>query len=563
MIIDDKVDSRIKSTLADLGSDDQERVAKFLADKLGMPYIDLRIKSPELDALQSIPIKDVEKYNLAPFKLVKDYLHVAVRDPGNEATVEFLKDFNNYKKKLIIYVCSKASYEQILKRYRELATSEVKPKGIVNLSEEYFAELLKDVHTIKDFQTLVTDVAVNEKRERISKLIELTIAGALHFEVSDIHTEPEQDKIRIRYRIDGNLNDIYYTDKETYNLMNSRLKIVSGLKLTTTATAQDGRFSIKAGTEEIEVRVSLVPGAYGESYVMRLLDPRSASVPFEALGMSEIIMTQLERAINKPFGMVLTTGPTGSGKSTTLYSCLKKVYNPEIKIITIEDPIEYHFEGITQTQVDVKKDYTFLNGLRAALRQDPDVIMVGEIRDEDTARTAAQAALTGHIVLSTLHTNTAAGAVPRLVDLGVDPKTLGSALSLVMAQRLTRKLCPHCKIEVDSDEKESKMITNILGEMVAAEKVVKHRPANSYKIFMANPEGCDKCNLGYKGRIGIFEAIVMDKDIENVSVNSGGERDVAEVALKQKIPTLREDGVEKLLDGITSFDELSQVVDLY
>lgn len=562
MIIDENVDSKIKSTLADLGSDDEERSARFLADKTGLPYIDLRIKTPELDALHAIPLQNAEKYKIAPFKLAQNYLHVAITDPSNEDTVLFLKNYNKGNNKIIVYVCSSASLNKILKRYNDIENSETKPKGLLNLSESYFKDLLKDIKNINDFQQIVTEVATNEKKERISKLIELTIAGALHFRVSDIHIEPEQTKVRFRYRIDGNLNDIYYTDLNTYNLMNSRLKIISGLKLTNVHTAQDGRFSIKTDSDEIEVRVSVVPGSYGESYVMRLLDPRSADVPFESLGMGAVVMEELEKAIRKPFGMILTTGPTGSGKSTTLYSCLKKVYTPEKKIITIEDPVEYHFEGITQTQVDIKKDYTFLTGLRAALRQDPDIIMVGEIRDEDTAKTAAQAALTGHIVLSTLHTNTAAGAIPRLVSLGVEPKTLGSAITLILAQRLTRKLCPSCRVPVETDDKQSKIITNILGSMISDSKKTSYNPSQSYTIYEANPAGCDRCNFGYKGRIGIFEAIIMNRKIEDIASISGGERDVADAAIDQRIPTMREDGIQKLLDGITSFEELEEVVDL-
>lgn len=562
MIIDQELDSKIKTRLAELSVDDDERKAIFLADKTGLPYIDLRIKSPELNALQEINLSDIEKYNIAPFKIANDYLHIALVDPGNDDTVEFLKKFNTDKKRIVVYICSPLSAKRVADRYRDLEGENRKPKGLVNLNAEYFDELLKDVQNIKDFQALVNNVALNEKKERISKLIELTLAGAIHFGVSDIHTEPEQGKVRVRYRIDGNLNDIYFTDSATYALMNSRLKLLSGLKLSNSTTAQDGRFSMESSSGDIEMRVSLVPGAYGESYVMRLLDPRNANVPFESLGMSEIMMNELQKAINRPFGMILTTGPTGSGKSTTLYSCLRKVYTPEVKIITIEDPVEYHFEGITQTQVDVKKGYTFINGLRAALRQDPDIIMVGEIRDDDTAKIAAQAALTGHIVLSTLHTNTAAGAIPRFVDLGVDAKTLGSSLSFVMAQRLTRKLCSVCKKERDTTEKESKIITNILGEMKAFNKPTSHTPSLSYKIFEANKEGCEKCHFGYKGRIGIFEGVVMNKKIEDMAVKSGGERDIAEAALDQGIPTLREDGIEKLLSGVTSFEELEVVVDL-
>ena len=561
MIINEAVDLKIKNTLADLGGSDDEKNARFLADKTGLPYIDLRIKSPELDALHIVPEQDANKYDIAPFKLVGEYIHLAIHDPANEGTINYLKKLKE-QKKIILYICSVTSVRKVQARYKDIESENVVAKGLVDLDEEHFKTLLGEVKNVQDFQKLVESVAQNEKRERVSKLIELTLAGAIHFGVSDIHTEPEQDKVRIRYRIDGALSDIYFTDNATYALMTSRLKLLSGLKLSTTQNAQDGRFSMHSSAGEIEMRVSLVPGAYGESFVMRLLDPRNANVPFESLGMSDIMMSELEKAINRPFGMILTTGPTGSGKTTTLYSCLRKIYNPETKIITIEDPIEYHFEGITQTQVEVKKDYTFLSGLRAALRQDPDIIMVGEIRDDDTAKVAAQAALTGHIVLSTLHTNTAAGAIPRFVDLGVDAKTLGSSLSFIMAQRLCRKLCPECKIKIEANEKQIKIITNTLGDMLANNKKINFSPAANYEIYLASREGCEKCHFGYKGRVGIFEGLVMNKKIEDVSVASGSERDIAEAGNDQGIPTMREDGILKVLAGVTSFEEVSDVVDL-
>jgi hypothetical protein len=281
----------------------------------------------------------------------------------------------------------------------------------------------------------------------------LIIAGALHFKVSDIHIEPEEEKVRFRYRIDGALQDICFVDFETFKFINSRLKLLSGMKLSTTKDAQDGRFEIHDDKIEIEVRVSLIPGNYGESYVMRLLDPRNIMANIESLGMSPELFEIVERSVEKPNGIVLTTGPTGSGKTTTLYAFINKLYTPEIKILTIEDPVEYHLEGIIQTQVEEEKGYTFLSGLRAAMRQDPDVIMIGEIRDEDTAKVAVNAALTGHLVFSTLHTNNAAGTIPRLLDLGVNPGVLASALSLSLAQRLVRKLCENCKEEVIAEEK--------------------------------------------------------------------------------------------------------------
>lgn len=563
MIIDQELDAKIKARLASLGNDEDETRAKYLADQSGLPYINLKVLAPEMDSLLKIPLEVAQKYNLAPFKLRDRVLHIAISDPSNEGTLQELLKIKTELGKPLIYIASATSLKHVYARYADLEDSSAKKKGVVDLNGEHLAELMHEVKTLADFQKSVEYVAENEKKEKVSKLIELTMAGAIHFSASDIHIEPESELVRYRYRIDGNLMDVYHTDKKTYELMVSRIKLLSGLKLSSTQNAQDGRFSMERGAGgDIEMRVSLVPTGNGESFVMRLLDPKNANVPFESLGMSAKMMEELDKAIKKPFGMVLTTGPTGSGKSTTLYACLKKVYNPEVKIITIEDPIEYHLDGIVQTQVEVKKDYTFLSGLRAALRQDPDVIMVGEIRDEDTAKVASQAALTGHIVLSTLHTNTAAGAVPRFINLGVDAKTLGSSLNLVMAQRLCRKLCTVCKIESILSAQDSKTFTNILGAMIADGKESKYQPNTEYKVFIANKVGCDKCTLGYKGRIGIYEAIIMNRKIEEISISSGSERDISDAARDQGIPDMREDGITKILDGIIDMDELAKVVDL-
>ncbi len=333
----------------------------------------------------------------------------------------------------------------------------------------------------------------------------------------------------------------------------------------TSKIAQDGRFNIMELEEEISIRTSLIPGAYGESIVMRILDPKSLQVPFESLGIEPYLLKIVEDQIVKPNGMILVTGPTGSGKTTTLYAFLRKIYSTEINIITIEDPIEYHLKGITQTQVDVKKGYDFPEGLRSILRQDPDVIMVGEIRDGDTAEIATQSALTGHMVFSTLHTNNAAGVIPRLVDLKVNPKILVSALSLSMAQRLVRKLCTVCKKEHAPIAEESEVIKLVLDSMkVEGKDFAKYNinpNIDTLKLF--TPVGCDKCNsTGYKGRIGIFEAIRTDDSIEKIMPENPSEHEIKKVAHSQGILSMRQDGIIKILNGITSIEEVQSVVDL-
>ncbi len=563
MLSDTFVDLKIKKHLLDLGTLDEEKQAQSLADQVNLPYIDLRMRAPDMDALALMPLESAREAGVAAFHAAGKQLHIALSDPSSEKTSTYIRKIMLGRDKPILYIASDASLEHVYDRYKDLDAEHVTAHGIVNLNGAHLTELISNIYTIPDLQKSIEDTAVNEKRERISKIVELTLAGAIHFGVSDIHIEPEDKTVRVRYRIDGNLQDIYYTDHKTFDLVNSRLKLLSGLKLSNTSIAQDGRFSMDWIDGKIEVRVSLVPGNYGESYVMRILDPKNANVSFDDLGMNPIVYRELERALHKPFGMILNTGPTGSGKSTTLYACLKKIYKPEIKINTIEDPIEYHLDGIVQTQVDVKKDYTFLSGLRAALRQDPDVIMVGEIRDEDTAKVASSAALTGHIVLSTLHTNSAAGAVPRLIDLGVEPKLIGSSVSLIIAQRLCRKLCLNCKVKTMTNSAESKLITNIIGDMVASGKDMSVRAANEYEIYTANVDGCTNCHGGYKGRTGVYEAIVMDRTIEAAAVKGAGEYEIKDVARTQKIPTMREDGIIKVLQGTTSLEELMLVVDIY
>ncbi|MDE2116823.1 MAG: type II/IV secretion system protein, partial [Patescibacteria group bacterium] len=324
---------------------------------------------------------------------------------------------------------------------------------------------------------------------------------------------------------------------------------------------QDGRFSVKLGEgedqTEIEIRTSILPGAYNESIVLRILNPKSIQVPLEELGIPEKLLGIILKEIDKPNGMILTTGPTGSGKTTTLYAFLRKIHTPDIKIITIEDPIEYHLPGITQTQVNTEKNYTFALGLRSALRQDPDIIMVGEIRDSETATTAINSALTGHLVFSTLHTNNAAGAFPRLIDLGVNPRVISSAITIALAQRLVRKLCPVCKKQETIQGEDKKTIDGVLGSIVDRTLV----PAKSDTYW--KPVGCDKCNhTGYQGRIGIYEGILMTDEINKAVEYSTSEQEIAKVAKPQGVLTMLEDGIIKVVTGVTALEELQRVISL-
>ena len=550
--------------LDDLHKQEEEQLVASLAEsKYDLPYIDLYHLGIDNEALRAISHEDAMAMKVAPFKLFGKNIFIAVRSPGDDL-FKTLKDAME-RKNLIptFYMASNASLEKVWNRYEEISMAESSKVGGLDISPEVLRDTAKNINYMQDIKKLVIEALEGNKIHKISHLLEIILAGAIAIKASDIHIEPEKDRGRLRLRLDGVLQDINFFGLDVYHLLNSRIKLLSGMKLTS-KIAQDGRFSIMEDKEELSIRTSLIPGAYGESIVMRILDPKSIQVKLEELGIEPYLFSIIGQEIAKPNGLILVTGPTGSGKTTTLYAFLRKIYSEEIKIITIEDPIEYHLTGVTQTQTNDEKGYTFLEGLRSALRQDPDVIMVGEIRDRETAETSVQSALTGHIVFSTLHTNNAAGVIPRLIDLGVNPKILVSALSLSIAQRLVRKLCEFCKKENDPTEGETKTIKLVLDSIKEEGKdLAKYniKTDASFKIF--SPVGCEKCNkIGYKGRIGIFEAIKTDEAIEKIIPENPSEHEIKKVARAQGILSMRQDGVVKILNGITSLAEVQSVVDL-
>ena len=460
---------------------------------------------------------------------------------------------------------SRKSLEKAWARYADVSGSLRTQGGLLDISQESLEQLVQSVHSNQDIQEIFTDMVESKETKKVSRIMEIIFGSAIATNSSDVHIEAGEDHARLRFRQDGVLQDIVAFPLDIYKSLNSRIKLLSELKLTDTMLAQDGRFTIEFQGNPIEVRTSLIPGPYGESIVLRILNPEGLTVELSQLGIQKRLFDILEQQIRKPNGMILTTGPTGSGKTTTLYSFLKRVYTPEIKILTIEDPIEYHLSGITQTQVDHEAGYDFNSGLRAALRQDPDVIMVGEIRDKETAATAVNASLTGHLVLSTLHTNNAAGAIPRLIELGVSPKILPDALTVAMAQRLLRRLCPHCKKMHIPTEREEKIIRAVVqsGER-AGKNFQEFGISSSGNIQMYVPVGCEQCdNIGYKGRVGLYEAIIVDDTIARTIEQNPSEREIKNSALHQGIFTLAEDGMIKVLTGVTSLEDLQGVVDLF
>lgn len=543
--------------------EEEQLVATLAESKYGLPYVDLYRMGIDNEALRAISEKDSREMYIAPFKLFGKNIFIALRSPNDEL-IKRLKD-DMERKNLIptFYMVSTASVQKVWDRYKEISMAKSSKVGGLDISGEVLRETANKIQHMQDIQKMVTEALEGNKIHKISRLLEVILAGAIAIKASDIHIEPEKDRGRLRMRLDGILQDITFFGTDVYRLLNSRIKLLSGMKLTS-RVAQDGRFSIMEDKEEISIRTSLIPGAYGESIVMRILDPKSIQVKLEEIGIEPFLFSVIEKEIAKPNGLILVTGPTGSGKTTTLYAFLQKIYSPEIKIITTEDPVEYHLPGITQTQTNEEKGYTFAEGLRSALRQDPDVVMVGEIRDKETAEIAVQSALTGHIVFSTLHTNNAAGVIPRLIDLGVNPKILVSALSLSMAQRLVRKLCVFCKKEKIPSAEEQKTMHTVLDSIKNEGKNLSNyniNPDAFFKLFSA--VGCEKCNLtGYKGRIGIFEAIKTDEAIEKIIPENPSEREIKKVARTQGILSMRQDGMVKIINGITSFAEVQSVVDL-
>jgi len=560
-------DPKQKEKLEEFYRKEEEDLVKILSERYEIPYIDLSTVSINSDALKTIPEDIAREAGVAVFSITGKKIKMVIISPKKKGFESIVQDLQRKGYVVTYYMASKGSLEKAWEIYKEVESVIETTAGVFDVANKEIDEVIKNTKSLEDLENLIRDITSKTTRYKISRILEIVLAGAIAIGVSDIHLEPEEKNVHMRFRMDGVLLDIFSFKHDTYKFILSRVKLLSGMKLNIKKNAQDGRFSIKTSSVEIEIRSSVLPGEYGETVVMRILNPDSISVVFEDLGIEPELFKILKKEINKPNGMILTTGPTGSGKTTTLYAILKKIYTPEIKIITIEDPIEYHMQGITQTQVEKKEGYTFLKGLRSSLRQDPDVMMIGEIRDSETASVAINSALTGHLVLSTLHTNNAAGVIPRLIDLGVNPKIISSALNISLAQRLVRKLCNDCKKEDKPTSEEEKIIKSILLSI----KKKREISINTTKIWRPDissdkksPELCKTCGgLGYKGRIGIFEGIMTNKDIEDSIIKGNpSEREIQKVAEEQNILNMKEDGILKVLQSITSIEELGRVVDL-
>ena len=423
--------------------------------------------------------------------------------------------------------------------------------GEVVIPSEISTEIKKEIKNISEFEEKIK--AFLEKR--VTEILEIILGGAIFLDVSDIHIEPRKENAKLRIRIDGILEDVLLLDKKIYENLLSRIKLLSGIKLNITNRPQDGRFSIIIDKATIEIRTSTLPAEFGESIVLRILNPKSL-INLETLGLREDLLEIFDKEIKKPNGMIIVTGPTGSGKTTTLYAFLEKIQNPEIKVITIEDPIEYHLAGISQTQVNPRAGYDFANGLKSIMRQDPDVILVGEIRDLETASIALQAALTGHLVLATLHTNDTAGTIARLQALGEKPVNIAPAINIIIAQRLVRKVCKKC---AEFEKTPHQFLEKLKKELKNLPPQVKI-PEIGEELKIPKIKGCKDCNFtGYRERIGIFEAFLVDDEMENFILTSPSIAALREVIIKKGMVTMKQDGLIKVLEGITTIEEVERV----
>lgn len=544
-------DTEMSEKLAELRRREEEGLMRALAQKYGHSYANLQGITINTEALRLVSEAVARAAEIAIFDRTANRLSVATRNPAKPETKKALEALSK-KYTLSVFVASLGSLEYAWIRYQDIKQTEASEKGVMAFVEKEIAEVSSRTKTLDDVANRIDALAKSDRAHQVSEILEVILGSAIALHASDVHIEPEESAVRLRFRLDGVLVDVMDIPKALYELLRSRLKLLSGLKLNKSDIAQDGRFTIAHGGAELDIRSSIIPGGFGESIVMRLLDPGSATKSIDDLALNPALRAVIDEEVKRPNGMIVTTGPTGSGKTTALYALLRYIHTPEVKIITLEDPIEYKIEGIVQTQVS--QHYHFAEGLRAVLRQDPDVILVGEIRDREVAETALHAAQTGHLVLSTLHTNSAAGAFPRLIDLGIDREMIGGAVNLVLGQRLVRILCSECKKKRNATADEVTLMKNILGDIAPA-------PQEGVEIYDA--VGCDKCNnTGFRGRIGVFEGIRVTKEVSDVIIDDPRDAVIEAAAKAQHIPTMAQDGVMKVLNGTTSLEELARVVDL-
>lgn len=528
---------------------EEDALFSFKSEFLKIPLKDIAIDSVNLETLELIPEETAKFYKMIPLLKKEKELQVGMVYPEDlkaQEALKFLSRQENFTYQ--VFLINNTTFGNLLKQYRNLK-KEV-GKALEELKEEIKEE--KIPRTAEEFERLAEEAP-------ISKIVAVILKHAVAGEASDVHIEPTQEKLRIRFRLSGSLHSSIMLPIKIHPAVVARIKILANLKIDESRVPQDGRFSTKIDGKNIDFRVSIFPTTLGEKVAIRVLDPLIGLKKFEDMGLAGRNLEMVKQAISKPYGLILSTGPTGSGKTTTLYAILHLLNKEESNIVTLEDPVEYFLEGVNQSQIRPEIGYDFSVGLRHILRQDPNIIMVGEIRDEETASLVTHAALTGHIVLSTLHTTNACGVIPRLIDLGIKFYLIPPTLSIAIAQRLVRKLCPECKKPAKPRKEIQEMI---LKEMEALPLDVKKEKKISKSIQVFEPVGCKKCqNSGFQGRIAVFEVLSMTKSLSDIILTDPSEARIFDEAKKQGMVTMKQDGILKVLEGITTIEEILRVAE--
>ncbi len=519
---------------------------------LDIPYRDASLGEVPLKILELIPEDSARYYGMIPLGRKEKLVEVGMIYPEDlkaQEALKFLSRQGNFSYNVLLI--SPSLFKGLLKKYRTL-------KREVNVALEELETELKE-EKIKARSSVANEFEALAEEAPITKIVAVMLRHAVEGNASDIHIEPMRSKLRIRFRLDGILHSSIFLPVKIHQAVIARIKILSKLKIDETRVPQDGRFSTKVGDRDIDFRISTFPTTLGEKAAIRVLDPTMGLKSFSDLGLDSRNLNVIQRAIKKSYGLILSTGPTGSGKTTTLYAVLGMLNREGVNVMTLEDPVEYFIGGVNQSQIKPEIGYTFGSGLRFMLRQDPDIIMVGEIRDEETASLVTHAALTGHVVLSTLHTSNSLGVIPRMIDLGVQPFLIPPTLSVAIAQRLARKLCPECKREIEPDPETKKEIMKEINEIpLATRKNIKIKN----KLYIYEPQGCKKCNnTGYSGRMGIFEVLEMTKELSSMILKRPSEEEIAKEAKRQGMITMKQDGILKALKGLISISEVMRVAE--
>ncbi len=539
----------IDDFLVDIRQKEEEKQTEAKAKKFNLPYIYLIGMPIPQEALDTIPEDIAKKYKIVPFLKIDKKVSLAMIDPQASKTNEIIKKIEqSLGYNFDIVLASKSSLTYALKLYKLFASEKIKEdKNQIEVKYKTPEKFEKEIKTLKQLKEKITSVSTTE-------IVDTILGGAVALYASDIHIEPHYKNVKVRYRIDGILQDVISFPRKIFPFIVSRIKFLARMKIDVTRIPQDGRFYIMIKDRKIDIRTATLPCSHGENIELRLFDQEVEHLSLDQLGIEKTNFNEVSQNIQKTSGMILVCGPTGSGKTTTLYAILETLNKEQVKIITLEDPIEYHLPGIIQSQVDAEVKYDFKNGLRSILRQDPDILMIGEIRDFNTADMAVHAGLTGHVVLTTLHTNDASGALPRMIDMGIKAYLLISSVNAIISQRLVRKICDKCKKEYQPNKQ-------IKGEIERIFKNISQKNKKGVKIGkFYKGAGCDFCNnTGYKGRIGIFEVLTLNDEIKNLTLDISSTLEIKKSAIKSGMITLEQDGILKVLNGITTPEEVWRV----